>query len=197
MPYPDTTPPFVPLDPQQGNKKRYNPNREAMLAQLLSSGMGGSNDWGQMIGNLAKVFVGSRGLKKQGRLRMEEQEQSRMAEQQQKQQGRESLAQLLSGMGINVDAAGAGVLSQNSPVMGELLQRSRPQEPKTDAQRRIVKGPDGRNYYADTQEPVLPDVQAPEPAAPPEPDPKTIKGRDGFNYWLTGPQAGTAGFAGG
>ena len=37
-----------------------------MLAQLLSSGMGGANDWGQMIGNLAKVFVGNRGLKKAG-----------------------------------------------------------------------------------------------------------------------------------
>ena len=139
MPYPDTTRPLVPLDPQQGNKSRYNPNREAMLAQLLSSGMGGSNDWGQMIGNLAKVFVGNRGLKKQGRLRMEEQEQSRMAEQQQKQQGRESLAQLLSGLGINVDAEGAGVLGDNSSVLSEVLQRSRPQDPKTDAQRRIVK----------------------------------------------------------
>lgn len=29
------------------------------------------------------------------------------------------------------------------------------------AQRRIVEGADGRKYYADTQEPVLPDVQAP------------------------------------
>ena len=116
MPYPDTTRPLVPLDPQQEIKSRYNPNREAMFAQLLSSGSGGANDWGQMIGNLAKVFVGSRGLKKQGRLRMEEQEQSRMAEQQQKQQGRESLAQLLSGLGINVDPAGAGVLGDNSKI---------------------------------------------------------------------------------
>ena len=68
-----------------------------MLAQLLSSGMGGSNDWGQMIGNLAKVFVGSRGLKKQGRLRMEEQEQASMAQEQKALQGSSStLAQLLS-----------------------------------------------------------------------------------------------------
>ena len=92
-----------------------------MLAQLLSSGMGGSNDWGQMIGNLAKVFVGSRGLKKQGRLRMEEQEQAKMAQEQKALQGRESLAQLLSGMGINVDAAGAGVLGDNSSVMSRVI----------------------------------------------------------------------------
>ena len=46
------------------------------------------------------------------------------------------------------------------------------------------------NYYADDQTRVLPNVQAPEPAAPPEREPKTIKGRDGFNYWMSGPQAG-------
>lgn len=31
-------------------------------------------------------------------------------------------------------------------------------------QRRIVRGPDGRDYYEDTQEPVLPNVAAPPPA---------------------------------
>ena len=49
-----------------GPAKSYDPNREALFAQLLSSGSGQTNDLGSAIGNLAKFFVGSRGLKKQG-----------------------------------------------------------------------------------------------------------------------------------
>jgi hypothetical protein len=44
-------------------------------------------------------------------------------------------------------------------------------EPVT--QRRIVRGPDGRDYYEDTQEPVLPNVTAPAPA--PSADERAIK----------------------
>ena len=59
------------------------------------------------------------------------------------------------------------------------------------SQRRIVKGPDGQKLlcrYPGAR--CLPNVQAPDPTASSDREPKTIKGRDGFNYWLSGPQAG-------
>ena len=52
-------------DPAKG----YDPNREALFAQLLSSGSSPTNDVGSAIGNLAKMFVGQRGLRKQGQAR--------------------------------------------------------------------------------------------------------------------------------
>ena len=52
-----------------GPAASYDPNREALFAQLLSSGAAPTNDVGSAIGNLAQFFVGSRGLKKQGQAR--------------------------------------------------------------------------------------------------------------------------------
>ena len=59
-------------------------------------------------------------------------------------------------------------------------------DPKSPDRPMIKEG--GRNYWADTGELVLPNVQPPEPQN--DPNDRTIKGRDGFNYWLTGPRAG-------
>ena len=75
-----------------GPAKSYDPNREALFAQLLSSGAAptNNNDIGQRtIGGLAKFFVGQRGLKKQGQARdIEMEQQAEMEAAQQAEQRR-------------------------------------------------------------------------------------------------------------
>ena len=183
------TPSFVPENRsgQEERTSRYDPNREAQLARLLSSGQGQAQNWGTLIGNLAKQFVGQRGLKQQGEYRRQEEAQVKMEQEAQGLQERESLAALMNKAGIDVGADQAGLLAKNPSIMAEFFKRSRPMDPKS-PDRKIVKGPDGRNYYADTQERVLSNVPDPEPQD--DPNDRTIKGRDGFNYWLTGPRAG-------
>ena len=133
-----------------GPAQSYNPDREALFAQMLASGSAptNNNDIGGAIGNLAKFFVGQRGLKKQGQARdiaMDQQEQMEAAQQAQKS---EAFARLLSGLGIDVDSAEAGILQENPNVMGEVMQRTRPQEPKAapvspDASKAVIlKNPD-------------------------------------------------------
>ena len=95
-----------------GPAKSYDPNREALFAQMLASGSAptNNNDIGGAIGNLAKFFVGQRGLKKQGQAReIAMDEQAEMEAAQQAQQS-EAMARLLSGLGIDVDSAEAGIL---------------------------------------------------------------------------------------
>ena len=117
----------------------YDPNREAMFAQLLAGGQGQAQDPGTAIGNLAKTFFGSRGLRQQG---------------QAKQEG---LAKALAGAGINVDPA---VLSAPPHIQAEIFRRSRPQarEKTTDVR--------GRKRYTDTGELLFPNVESPEVADP-------------------------------
>ena len=77
-----------------GPAKSYDPNREALFAQLLSSGSAPTNhnDIGGAIGNLAKFFVGQRGLKKQGQARdIEMEQQAGMEADQQAQKVKPSL----------------------------------------------------------------------------------------------------------
>ena len=166
-----------------GPAKSYDPNREALFAQLLSSGSGQPRSVGSAIGDLAKFFVGQRGLKKQGQARDIEMEQQAGMEADQQAQQSEALARLMGGLGIDVDSADAGILQQNPNIMSEVMQRTRPQEPKAEAAPRMVKGQDGANYWATGPEAgqrVLPDVEAP---PEPEPDRKMLKGADGFNYY--------------
>ena len=114
-----------------------------MLAQLLSSGMGGgSQNWGQVIGNLAKQFVGQRGLKQQGRLRMEEQEQASMEQEQQKKQQYGTLAQLMGG---DFDHSAIEALSQNPKIAAQIFGRRNTkddrnyQQGQTEEQRRYTE----------------------------------------------------------
>ena len=121
-----------------GPAKSYDPNREALFAQLLSSGSAptNNNDIGGAIGNLAKFFVGQRGLKKQGQARDIEMEQQAGMEAAQQAQQSEALARLLSGLNIDVDSAEAGILQENPNIMSEVMQRTRPQEPSRKPRRR-------------------------------------------------------------
>ena len=170
-----------------GPSRSYDPTREALFAQLLSSGSGQPRSVGSAIGDLAKFFVGSRGLKKQGQARdIEMSEQAAMEAEEQARQS-QALAETLAGMGIEGDP---GVLQQNPNIMTEAMRRSRPQEPTPEADPKMVKGRDGANYWAtgpQAGQRVLPNVDAP---PEPEPEGKTIKGADGFNYWTTGEKAG-------
>ena len=127
------TPSFVPENrsSQPTSTSRYDPNREAQLAQLLSSGQGQATNWGTLIGNLAKQFVGQRGLKQQGEYRRQEEAQAKMETEAKGLQERKSLAALLNKVtGIDVSPDEAGLLGENSPILGELMKRSRPADPK-------------------------------------------------------------------
>ena len=165
-----------------GPAKSYDPNREALFAQLLSSGSGQPRSMGSAIGDIAKFFVGSRGLKKQGQARdIEMGEQAAMEADKQAQQS-EALARLMSGLGIDVDSAEAGILQQNPNIMGEVMQRTRPEKPKEAAEPKTLKAADGNTYWITGENAgkrVVPGADAPE--APP-PKRRIIKGADGFNY---------------
>ena len=59
-----------------------------------------------------------------------------------------------------------GGVGQQSSTTGLLKNYQGPVATPAERQRRIVEGADKRKYYADTQEPVLPNVQAPPPETP-------------------------------
>ena len=63
------------------------------------------------------------------------------------------------------DPYGRGGVGQRSSTTGKLSGYQGPVAPPAVKDRRIVKGPDGLNYYPDTGERVLPNVTMPEPAA--------------------------------
>ena len=173
-----------------GPAASYDPNREALFAQLLSSGAAPTNDVGSAIGNLAQFFVGSRGLKKQGQARDIAMDEQAAMEAEKQAQDSENLARVLSGLGVDVDSAGAGILQQNPNILDEAIFRSRPQEPKAEAAPRTAKLADGKTYWItgpDKGQQVVEGVEAPEA---PEPEGKTIMGADGYNYWKTGPDKG-------
>ena len=129
-----------------GPAKDYDPNREALFAQLLSSGAAPTNDIGSAIGGLAKFFVGSRGLKKQGQARdIEMGEQAAMEAEEQARQD-QALAEQLAEWGVNPN------LPQDSPVFGEAMRRSRPQAPPPPKDRKRSKGPRGEARFEDTGE---------------------------------------------
>ena len=109
-----------------GPSASYDPNREALFAELLSSGVAPTNDMGSAIGNLAKMFVGQRGLSKQGQARDIEMEERAGMEAEEQARQSQALAETMAGMGIEGDP---NVLSQNPDLMGEAMRRSRPQEP--------------------------------------------------------------------
>ena len=88
---------------QGGTPDRYDPNREAMFAQLLSQGMGPSNSAGSTIGNLARMFAGQRGMASQGRARQNEQEEAQRQQEAQQEAQRASLAKVMSGLGVDAD----------------------------------------------------------------------------------------------
>ena len=113
-----------------GPAKGYDPNREALFAQLLSSGMAPTNDVGSAIGNLAQMFVGQRGLRKQGQARDIEMDQQAGMEAEEQARQSEALAQTMADMGIEGDP---NVLSGNPDLLGEAMRRSRPQEPTPEA----------------------------------------------------------------
>ena len=58
---------------------------------------------------------------------------------------------------------GRGGAAQRSSLTGKLANYQGPLATPTAPQRRIVKGPDGLNYYEDDKSRVLPNVQAPTP----------------------------------
>ena len=123
-----------------GPAKSYDSTREALFAQLLSSGSGPTNDVGSAIGNLAKFFVGQRGLKKQGQARDIEMDQQAAMEAEQQARQSQALAETMAGMGIEGDP---GALQRNPNLMAEAMRRSRPQEPPAPKDRERTKGPGG------------------------------------------------------
>ena len=93
---------------------------------MLSSGAAPTNDIGSAIGGLAKFFVGSRGLKKQGQARdIEMGEQAAMEAEEQARKD-QALAEQLAEWGVN-----PGLPQGN--VREEAILRSRPQESKPQA----------------------------------------------------------------
>ena len=114
-----------------GPAKGYNPDREALFAQLLSSGSGPTNDVGSAIGNLAKLFVGQRGLRKQSKARDIEMDQQAAMEAEQQAQRDQALAETMAGMGIEGDP---GALTRNPDLMRAAIEASRPPEAKPEAE---------------------------------------------------------------
>ena len=143
-----------------GPAKSYDPNREALFAQLLSSGAAPTNDIGSAIGGLAKFFVGSRGLKKQGQARKIEMDEQTAMEADKQAQKDEAMARLFARMGVDVDSAGVDALRDNPNIVTELMQRSRPPEPQEPKDRKVRKGPGGYNRFEDTGELMFPDQVA-------------------------------------
>ena len=136
---------------------------------------------GSAIGNLAKFFVGSRGLKKQGKARnIEMGEQAEMEAEQQARQS-QALAETLAGWGINPD------LPQDSPVFGEAMRRSRPPAPTPAAKPEKAKLADGKTYWITGDKAGQ---QVVEGIEPPEPAGKMAELADGYTYWTTGPDKG-------
>lgn len=71
------------------------------------------------------------------------------------------------------------------------------QEFAADKSRRIVKGGDGYNYYADTGDRVLPGVEKSLTATEREAArPKTVKDAEGYQRYISGPRAGERAFPG-
>ena len=107
-----------------GAADSYSPRKEQMLASLLSS-QAPNDGWGNVIGNLAKTFVGLRGLKSQ--------EKAGEAQYEQQQSG---LAEALSGIGQSLNlpqGTDLGALSQSplgGQLLGELIEQGRPQAPE-------------------------------------------------------------------
>ena len=81
---------------------------------------------GSAIGNLAKFFVGSRGLKKQGKARDIEMEQQAAMEAEEQARRDQAMAETLAGWGVDPNLP-------DSNVRDEAIFRSRPQEPKPEA----------------------------------------------------------------
>ena len=158
----------------------YDPNREALLAQLLSSGMAPANNLGSTLGNLAKVFVGNRGLKQQGQYRRQEQmqaEEMKRAEEERAskmkiEQGQANQATFRQAIldreaGNSLSPAAVDFFGK-TPGAFKVFQSMKPDAPP---KRDWVTGPDNLKYYTDTQERVLPGVEPPAPAPEPmEPD---------------------------
>ena len=132
-------------------------------------------------------------MAKQGQAKQQEMEQSEMEQEQKKaQQILASLAQVFSGMGMDVDPSAVDALSQNPAVMKEFLERSRPQEPRTTETSAHRQGTGWIAVLRRHPGESAPGVEAPETG---EPDAKTIKGADGFNYCHDRTAKGTKGVA--
>ena len=167
-----------------GPAKGYNPDREALFAQLLSSGSGPTNDVGSAIGNLAKLFVGQRGLKKQGQARDIEMDQQAAMEADEQARNDQALAQTMADMGIEGDP---GTLGRNPNLMAEAMRRSRPPAPTPAAKPEKAKLADGKTYWITGDKAGQ---QVVEGIEPPEPAGKMAELADGYTYWTTGPDKG-------
>ena len=119
------TPPII--QPRQ-QQPAYDPMRESMLAQLLSMGQMPARGWGDAIGNIAKTFVASRGLKKQGQARRREQEQAQQQEAMQRMRMAQEKAALLRQAGIEVTPEQALVADPN--IINLLAEQNRKQAPE-------------------------------------------------------------------
>ena len=186
-----------------GPSKSYDPNREALFAELLSSGVAPTNDMGTAIGNLAKMFVGQRGLSKQGQARdiqMDQQAEMEAAEQARKDQ---ALAEQLAEWGVNPNLP-------DSKVRDEAMRRSRPQEPTPEAAPDASKAVILTNPNTGETRPVFNrnDMQAAwsegfrqpvkEPEAPRSFDKaREYRNRDGDVQWVTNEAQRTEALGGG
>lgn len=170
---------FQPRQPAQ-----YDPNREAMFAQLLARGQQPVDNWGSLVGNLAQSFVGSRGLKRQGEAR-------RMEEQAMQRQQQQGLADMLGGLGVNVPPGQEEILASNPNILKEYIEQAKPPEQTAAQEPKTAKGADGYLYWVtgpNAGQRALPGVEAPEPAAPAPKQfdkPRKYTNEGGEERWIT------------
>ena len=177
-----------------GPAKSYDPNREALFAQLLASGVAPTNDVGSAIGNLAQMFVGQRGLKKQGQAYKSEMDQQAAMEAENQARQSQALAATMAGLGIEGDP---NVLTQNPALMAEAIAQGQPPAPQAapvspDASKAVyLTNPDtGETRPVFDQN----DMQAAWSEGfrrrVEEPEAKMSRLADGYTYWTTGPEKG-------
>ena len=109
-----------------GPAETHSPAREQMLAGLVARGSQPARGWGDVVGNLAQLFVGMRGLRSQEGARERD-----------RQAGQAKLAEALTGIGgqlgldPGVDLGALAAHPLGGQMLGELMQRSRPQPVET------------------------------------------------------------------
>ena len=170
-------------------------HQQAVMADAMNAP---SRNWGEALSKIANVFVTGRNNEREAenkRQHLNDQEQRRGVWAQQLHSGA-TLRDIASiDPGVMSDSSfldfaktttpavaaevelfedvdspyGKGGFGQRSSTTGKIVGYQTAPTAPTAPQRRIVKGQDGANYFADTQERVLPGVAAPTPDAEAEP----------------------------
>ena len=117
---------------RKGPQASYDPNKEAMFANILASGgppVGPDANWASRLGDAGQILAAYLGSRQQGKARTREEE----AQDLDKQASRLRAWRVCSvASGWMSGRATSGPSQENPALLGETLQRSRPEAPTPD-----------------------------------------------------------------